>query len=102
MTSRLGQADRLSICNAVGILILVLAAAAAVLVFADAAHRSDRHNDQGAQLVSTLAITRLSPVPSGRALRTPDLTNSAADGRYDPQLGGIQADPADLILNVPD
>ncbi len=102
MTSPTGQADRLGICNALGLFILILAAAAVVIVCVDAAHRSDTLNDQGAQLVRIFGFTRLSLVPSGRTLRMPHLCNSAVDWRYDPQLAGIQPDPADLILKDPD
>ena len=102
MTSPSGQADRLGICNAFGLFILILTAAAVVIVCADATHRSDTPNDQGAQLVRIFGFTRLSLVPSGRTLRMPDLSHSAVDWRYDPQLAGIQPDPADLILKDPD
>jgi hypothetical protein len=102
MTSPYGQADRLGICHAVGLFILILAAVAVLIVFVDAAQHSDPSNDKNAQLVRVFGFTRLSLVPAGRTMRMPDLPNPTVEWRFDPLLAGIQTDPADLILNEPD
>jgi hypothetical protein len=96
------KADRLDGCNALGLIILILAALAALVVFFDAAHRSSPSDDQIAQLVRVFGFDRLSLVPSGRTLRSPDMPKSTVEWCYDPQLAGIQPDPADLILKAPD
>ena len=101
MTANHQKADRLGICNAVGIFMLILAALAAVIVFIDVTYRSDTSIDQCAQLVRVFGFDRLSLVPSGRTLRVLDLPTSAADWQYDPGLAGIQPYPADLILKTP-
>ncbi|UCD77174.1 MAG: hypothetical protein JSW26_17320 [Desulfobacterales bacterium] len=101
MTPNREKADRLGICNAVGIFILILAAVAAVIVFIDVTYRSDTSIDQCAQLVRVFGFDRLSLVPSGRTLRMLNLPNSAVDWQYDPGLAGIQPYPAELILKAP-
>jgi hypothetical protein len=95
------KVDRLGICNAVGIFILMLAAVTLVSVFIDVAYRSDSHSDQSAQLVRVFGFDRLSLLPSGRTLRMPGFPNSAVVWRYDPHLAGFPPDTAELILRVP-
>ena len=95
-------ADRLGICNGVGIIILTLAAAAAVIVFIDAAHRNHIDQEKSIQLVRIFGLNRLTVVPSGRVLRMSGLQNYAVDSRYDPQLARIQPGPADLVLKARD
>lgn len=98
MTPNHEKADRLGICNAVGIFILIFATVAAVIVFIDVTYRSDTSIDQSAQLVRVFGFDRLSLVPSGRTLRILDLPNSDIDWRYDPHLAGIPPDSADLLI----
>ena len=102
MISTPGRADRLGICNAVGIFILAIAIVAAVMVFIDAAHRSHIDQDESIQLVRVFGLNRLTVVPSGRALRMSGLQNFAIDWRYDPQLARIQPGPAELVLKARD
>jgi hypothetical protein len=102
MTLPLGRADRLGVCNALGIAILILAALTALMVVVDAACHSDTSIDKSARLVRVFGFTRLSLVPSGRTSRLPDSPQSDVDWRYDPLLPGLQPDAADLILKVPD
>ena len=92
------KVDRLDGCNALGLAVLILAALAVIIVIADAAYRSNPADDQGAALVRAFGIDRLSLVPSGRSLRSPDLPKSAAEWRYDPHLAGIPPDSADLVI----
>ena len=98
MTLPLGRADRLGVCNALGIAILMIAALAAIIVVVDSACRSDAAIDQNVQLVRVFRFTRLALVPSGRALRMTDLKHPAVDWRYDPKLAGIPPDLADLLM----
>jgi len=92
------KVDRLDGCNALGLAVLVLAALAFIIVIADAAYRSNPADDQNARLVRVFGIDRLSLVPSGRSLRSPDMLKSAVEWRYDPNLAGIPSDSADLLL----
>jgi hypothetical protein len=92
------KVDRLSGCNALGQAVLILAALAVIIVIADAAYRSNAMDDQSAALVSVFGFDRLSLVPSGRSLRSPDMPKSAVEWRYDPHLAGIPPDSADLLM----
>ena len=96
------KADRLNSCNALGLAILVLAALAVIIVIVDAAYRSNPSDDQSAQLVRVFGFDRLSLVPSGRILRSPDMPKSTVEWCYDPKLAGIPPDAADLILKAAD
>ncbi len=96
------KADRLDACNAIGLIILILAALVALVVFVDAAYRSNPSGDQSAQLVRVFGFDRLSLVPSGRTLRSPDMPKSTVEWCYDPYLTGIPPDAADLILKAAD
>jgi hypothetical protein len=102
MTSARRQADRLGICNLLGLFIMFLAAAAAVMVLVDAAQRGYSDQDLSLQLVHIWGLNRLSIVPSGRALRMQGLQNKAVDWRYDPQLARVQPGPAELVLKARD
>ena len=97
-----GQADRLGICNGIGLFILIAAALVAVMVFGDALLRSYPRHDVRVQLVAFFGFNRLALVPSGRAWRLAGLPHPAADWCYDPQLVGIPPGMADLILKTPD
>jgi len=92
------KVDRLSGCNALGLAVLILAAIAVIMVIADAAYRSNPVDDQSAALVRVFGFDRLSLVPPGRSLRSPDMPKSAVEWRYDPHLAGIPPDSADLLL----
>jgi hypothetical protein len=96
------KADRLDGCNAFGLIVLILAALAALVVFVDPAYRSNPSGDQSAQLVRVFGFDRLSLVPSGRMLRSPDMPKSTVEWCYDPKLAGIPPGPADLILKAAD
>jgi len=98
MTLRFGRADRLGVCNALGVAVLMVAALVAIVMVVDAACRRDPAIDQSARLVRVFRFNRLSLVPSGRALRMPDSPHSAVDWRYDPKLAGIPPDLADLLM----
>ena len=97
-----GKTDRLDRCNALGVIILILAALAALVVFVDAAYRSNPSGDQSVQLARVFGFDRLSLVPSGRMLRSPGMPKSTVEWCYDPYLAGIPTDPADLILRAGD
>lgn len=97
-----GKVDRLDGCKALGLAILVLAALAAIIVVVDAEYRSNPADDQSARLVRVFGFDRLSLVPSGRSLRSPDMPKSAVKWRYDPSLAGFPPDAADLILRAAD
>ena len=92
------KVDRLSGCNALGLAVLILAALAVIMVIADATYRSNPADDQSARLVRVFGFDRLSLVPPGRSLRSPDMPKSAVEWRYDPHLAGIPPDSADLLL----
>ena len=92
------KADRLDLCNALGLAVLLLAALAVLGVCGDAVFRSNTAGNQSAPLVRTFGLDRLSLVPSGRWLRSPDTPNGAVEWRYDPHLAGIPQDAADLLM----
>jgi hypothetical protein len=96
------KVDRLDGCNALGLAILVLAALAAIVVVVDAAYRSNPADDQSSTLVRVFGFDRLSLIPSGRSLRSPDMPQSTIEWRYDPYLAGIPPDSANLILKAAD
>jgi hypothetical protein len=102
MIPSFGQADRLGICNGIGIFILIAAILVAGMVFGDALLRINPHQDVRVQLVRTFGFNRLTLVPSGRARRLADAPNQALDWRYDPRLVRIPPGMADLILTPPD
>ena len=85
-------------CNALGVIILILAAVAALVVFVDAAYRSNPSGDQSVQLARVFGFDRLSLVPSGRMLRSPGMPKSTVEWCYDPKLAGIPPDSTDLLM----
>jgi len=97
-----GKADRLGVCNAIAISILMAAILVAGMVFGDAQLRSYPRPDVRVQLVHTFGFNRLTLVPAGRPRRLANAPNSAFDWRYDPRLVRIPADITDLILTPPD
>lgn len=101
MISSPGQADRLGICNAIGIFILIATILVAAMVFGDALLRGYPRQDARMQLVGTFGFNRLTLLPSGRVRGPADAPNPAFDWRYDPRLVGIPPGMADLILTSP-
>jgi hypothetical protein len=95
-------ADRLGISNTFGILLLVFAIMALIFLLLDSGFRSAADQTECLQLVGVLGLNSLSLVPSGRPLRSPGTINPAIDLRFDPKLGRIHPDGADLVLKVPD
>jgi hypothetical protein len=95
-------ADRLGISRMVGILVLVFSITALFLLFLDANLRSAANQDECQQLVRTLGLNSLSLVPSGRPLRNPGTIDRFIDLRFDPKLGQLPPDGADLVLKVSD
>ena len=93
-------ADRLGIANMIGILVLVFAMTALALLFIDSGFRSAANQEECLQLVHALGLNSLSLVPSGRPLRNPGTNSSSVDLRFDPKLGRIPIDGADLVLNL--
>ncbi len=93
-------ADRLGISNMIGILVLVFAITALALLFIDSGFRSAADQEECLQLVRALGLNRLSLVPSGRPLRNPGTKAHSVDLRYDPKLGRIPIDGADLVMNL--
>ncbi len=84
--------------QAAGAALLLLSAGgmAAVLLWTGlATHRAGETNKAW---VKSLALDRMSWVPSGRPARTP---HRHADRRFDPHLAYPPPDPADLILPSP-
>jgi len=92
------KADRLDLCNALGVAVLLLAALAVLVVCGDAAFRSSPAGNRSAPLVHTFGLDRLSLVPPGRWLQSPDTPNGAVEWRYDPHLAGIPQDATDLLM----
>ena len=90
--------DRLDGCNALGLALLILAALAVIIVVVDAAYRSSPADDQSARLVRVFGFDRLSLVPAGRPVRSPEMPKSAVEWRYDPHLAGIPSESANLLL----
>ena len=97
-----GQADRLGICNGIGIFILITAILIAGMVFGDSLLRSSPRQDARAQLVCQFGFSRLTLVPSGRAWGPADAPSPAFDWRFDPRLVRTPPGLADLILTKPD
>ena len=95
-------ADRLGISNTVGILVLVFALTALILLFLDSSFRSAADQDECLQLVRALGLNSLSLVPSGRPLRNPGAIAPSIDLRFDPRLGRIPIDDVDFVLKVSD
>jgi hypothetical protein len=101
-SDRLNQlpADRLGISSMVGILVLVVAITALFLLFLDSSFRSAAEQEECLELVRALGLNSLSLVPSGRPLRNPGTNDHFIDLRFDPNLGQIPLDGADLVLKV--
>jgi hypothetical protein len=95
-------ADRLGISHTIGILMLLFAITALILLFLDASFRSAADQEECLQLVRELGLNSLSLTPSGRPLRNPGAIDPSIDLRFDPMLGRIHLDGADLILKVSD
>jgi len=95
-------ADRLGISNTIGILALGIAITCIVLLFLDSSFRSFADQKESSQLVRALGINCISLVPSGRPLRNIGAINPSIDLRFDPKLGRIHLDDADLILKGSD
>jgi hypothetical protein len=91
-------ADRLGISHTIGILMLVFAITALILLFLDASFRSAADQEECLQLVRALGLNSLSLTPSGRALRNPGAIDPSIDLRFDPMLGRIHLDGADFVL----
>jgi hypothetical protein len=83
---------------AIGVLILVAALTAAGFGTVDFFRRSASCSMQTESLRSSLNMTNLALVPSGRILRQPDTAHPGIDLRYGPTLPPIQTDPATLII----
>jgi hypothetical protein len=92
-------ADRLGISNTIGLLILGTAITCLILIFVDASFRSFSDQKECRQLVRSLGINSLSLLPSGQPLRNIGMINPSIDLRFDPRLGQIRPDSADIILN---
>ena len=101
-TSQSLPADRLGISSMVGILVLVLAISALFFLFLDSNFRSPAEQEECLELVRALGLNSLSLVPSGRPLRNPGTNDLSIDLRFDPKLGQIPLDGADLVLKVSD
>ncbi|MGD8294062.1 MAG: hypothetical protein PVF37_20280 [Desulfobacterales bacterium] len=91
-------ADRLGISNTIGLLILGTAITCLVLLFVHASFRSFADQRECRQLVRKLGINCLSLLPSGQPLRDIGMINPAIDLRFDPRIGRIHPDSADMIL----
>jgi len=91
-------ADRLGISNTVGILVLVFAISALILLFLDSSFRSAANQEGCLQLVRALDLNSLSLAPTGRPLRNPGAIDPSIDLRFDPKLGRIHLDGADFVL----
>ncbi len=81
-------ADRLDISHTVGILVLVFALTALILLFVDSSFRSAANQEECLQLVRALGLNSLSLAPSGRPLRNPGAIDPSIDLRFDPNFGG--------------
>ena len=101
-TSKILPADRLGISNMVGILVLVFAMTVLIFLFLDSGFRSAADQEECLQLVRALGLNSLSLTPSGRPLRNPGASAPSIDLRFDPKLGRIPLDGAELVLNVSD
>ena len=94
------SADRLGFSNIVGILVLIIAVMGIILLFLDSSFRSAADQEECHQLVRALGLNCLSMAPSGRPLRNIGTISPSIDLRFDPKLGRIHPDGADLILRV--
>jgi hypothetical protein len=101
-TSKSLSADRLSISSMVGILVLIFSIMALFFLFLDSSFRSASGQEECLELVRALGLNSLSLVPSGRLLRNPGTNDPSIDLRFDPKLGQIRLDGADLVLKVSD
>ena len=95
-------ADRLGISNTVGILVLVFALTALILLFVDSSFRSAADQEECLQLVRALGLNSLSLAPSGRPLRNPGAIDPSIDLRFGPNFGRLPIDGADFVLKVSD
>jgi hypothetical protein len=95
-------ADRLDISSMVGILVLVFAITAIFLLFLDSSFRSTADQEECLELVRALGLNSLSLIPSGRPLRNPGTNDPSIDLRFDPKLGQIPLDGAELVFKVSD
>ena len=86
----------------VGILVLVFAMTALFLLLLDSSLRSSSEQEECLELVRALGLNSLSLVPSGRPLRNPGTNDPSIDLRFDPKLGQIPLDGADLVLKLSD
>jgi len=95
-------ADQLGISNTFGILLLIFAIMALIFLLLDSGFRSAADQVECRQLIRMLGLNSLSLVPSGRPLRNPGKIDPAIDLRFDPKLGRLHPDGADLVLKVSD
>ena len=95
-------ADRLGISHTIGILMLVFAIAALILLFLDASFRSAADQEECLLLVRSLGLNSLSLTPTGRPLRNPGAIDPSIDLRFDPKLGRIHIEGPDFVLKVSD
>ena len=101
-TSKCLPADRLGISSMVGILVLVFAMTALFLLLLNSSLRSSSEQEKCLELIRALGLNSLSLVPSGRPLRNPGTNDPSIDLRFDPKLGQIPLDGANLVLKVSD
>jgi len=90
-------ADRLGISHTVGVLVLVFALTALILLFVDSSFRSAPDQEECLQLVRALGLNSLSLAPSGRPLRNPGAIDPSIDLRFGPKFGRLPIDGADLF-----
>ena len=88
----------MGISNTISLLILGAAITCLVLLFVHAGFRSFADQRECRQLVRTLGINCLSLLPSGQPLRDIGMINPAVDLRFEPRIGRIHPDSADMIL----
>jgi hypothetical protein len=96
------SADRLGISNTVGLLVLVFAITALILLYLDSSFRSAADQEECLQLVRVLGLNSLSLAPSGRPLRNPGAMDPSIDLRFDPRLQRISLDDADFVFKLSD
>ena len=84
----------------IGMLVLAFAISALAVLFIDSGFRLAADQDESLQLVRALGLNSLSLVPSGRPLRNPGTKAPSVNLRFDPKLGQIPIDGADLVLNL--
>ena len=90
-------ADRLGISHTVGVLVLVFALTALILLFVDSSFRSAADQEECLQLVRALGLNSLSLAPSGRPLRNPGAIDPSIDLRFAPNFGRLPMNGADLF-----